>query len=605
MAWLKNNPKKALKLINDAEQLAYDVDSPWILFECKKLRARMLIEKGNTVAAMREVRSCAALAVQHGWTGRMRRLQRDFGLERNQSGSSTYHPQSSLAISIAPLSMGYSVGGVSNGSTRGDSMSSTASGGSPIHLQRQLDALLEVSLAASTVLDPNAQARVALDEIVRILGAERAYLFLAEENEESLYLKVGRSADGTDIPLEAYSTSVLEQVRATRAPLVFSGNEDGQVAAAESVMAHNLRSIMAAPLMRQDRLVGVVYLDNRLARGVFTENDLQILLGIGNHIAIAMETTRIANLEKERAAYEKDLAVTVAVQSLLLPATNNPETPTASLSAVYRPATQSGGDWWWYETRNDGKLWVLLGDVTGHGVGSAMVTAAVASSYRTLLQNKNYENPGDMLVGLNESFRALCGEAYRMTFSAIEIDPTRGMLRWWSAGAPPLLVLRANGQADVLSTKGTPLGVVAFEAGLLEAPFNAGDRMLVFSDGVTESQTAKGGQFGIRRLRDFFASNQKTPLAELATQLLGILDSSRGSELPQDDDITFVVLEQKRYIAPARVPSTAASRAPVSSATPAPSKAVTAPALLKPPAPPKPLATMAPPPPSIPGAKKT
>jgi sigma-B regulation protein RsbU (phosphoserine phosphatase) len=240
--------------------------------------------------------------------------------------------------------------------------------------------------------------------------------------------------------------------------------------------------------------------------------------------------------------------------------------------------------------------------VTGHGVGSAMVTAAVASSYRTLLQNKNFDNPGELLIALNVSFRALCGEAYRMTLSAIEIDSDKARLRWWSAGAPPILLLRTSGQADVLSVKGTPLGVAVFEAGLAEAPFNAGDRMLVFSDGVTESQMAKGGQFGIRRLRDFFVANQKTGLKELSEQLLKTLDNTRGSGLAQDDDITFVALEQKRYVAPLKLVPTASASATTSASA---LKAVTPPSKPQVPAVTKPSATMTPPPPTIPGPKKT
>ena len=94
--------------------------------------------------------------------------------------------------------------------------------------------------------------------------------------------------------MESHSRTAIETVRKTREPLIVNGRSDGAVLGAESVVTHGLRSIIAAPLMLRERLIGVVYLDNRLAEGIFTDSDVEILLAIGNHIAIALETVRIA-----------------------------------------------------------------------------------------------------------------------------------------------------------------------------------------------------------------------------------------------------------------------------------------------------------------------
>ena len=167
-------------------------------------------------------------------------------------------------------------------------------------LQRNLEALLEVSLASSMVLHPDQQARVALDEIVRLLGAERAFLFLYSDMEGALQLAAGRDAEGHDLDdLTGYSSTVVEQVWTNLEPLVVSGTEQGAVLGSESAVVHGLRSIMAAPLMIRDRLLGVVYLDSRAARGIFTDDDVHILIAIANHIAIALETARAAQLEVE------------------------------------------------------------------------------------------------------------------------------------------------------------------------------------------------------------------------------------------------------------------------------------------------------------------
>jgi len=185
--------------------------------------------------------------------------------------------------------------------------SSTAS----LRLRRQLDALLQVSLASAQVLDPAQQARSALDEVVRILGAERGFLFRLQQDGDELKFQAGRDADGEDLDRHTgFSTTVIETVRDRGEPLIVSGTEQGAVIGSESVVTHDLRSIVATPLRLKDRVIGVLYLDNRLARGVFTEEDVEILQAIGSHIAISQETTRAAQLEirVEAEAQKRQLA---------------------------------------------------------------------------------------------------------------------------------------------------------------------------------------------------------------------------------------------------------------------------------------------------------
>ena len=168
-------------------------------------------------------------------------------------------------------------------------------------LKRQLDALLQVSLASASVLDPVSLTRIALDEIIRILGAERGFLFLCKEGTEELVIQGGRDQSGKDLQeLSGFSSTVVKQVQAERMPLVITGTDAGAVVESASIIAHGLRSIAAVPLMLKDRFMGVVYLDTRLAKGVFTDEDVEVLVAISSHIAVAFETSRVALLEMER-----------------------------------------------------------------------------------------------------------------------------------------------------------------------------------------------------------------------------------------------------------------------------------------------------------------
>jgi signal transduction histidine kinase len=129
-----------------------------------------------------------------------------------------------------------------------------------------------------------------------------------------LRFRAGRDADGADLPeLRGYSRTVLETVAARRQPLL-SGAAEGELATAASIVAHDIRSIVAAPLLLRDRMVGVLYLDNRLARGVFGEDDLAVLMAIAGQIAVAAETASVFADQAALAQANAELLETVRAQ---------------------------------------------------------------------------------------------------------------------------------------------------------------------------------------------------------------------------------------------------------------------------------------------------
>ncbi|MHB2016124.1 MAG: protein kinase domain-containing protein [Candidatus Xenobia bacterium] len=255
---------KSSRRLAEAEALADQVDAPLVHFELARVRA--LLAQGDGTVARRHARSALSLALWGGWRHRMRRLRAEYQLEQDVTAS-----QHSVHASV-------------------DSASQRP--------QRHLDALLQLSLASVAVSDPVSLARIGLDELSRILGAERAFLFLLEEDGERFSLMAARDQEGHDLASAGeFSASVIDEVRHARRAVVVTGTDDGLVLPGDSTLAPDLRSVMAAPLMVRERLLGIVYLDNRTVRGVFTSADVDILQALANHIAVALETARGVKLE--------------------------------------------------------------------------------------------------------------------------------------------------------------------------------------------------------------------------------------------------------------------------------------------------------------------
>lgn len=511
VAYFGGKHERAFARLEKADALARALDAPWVACEAHRLRAHLWRDQGDRPASLREAWAAQTLASTHALVNLEQRITVEFKLGQRASSIS-------------------------------GSVSESAGSVTSVRMRRRFEALLQVSLASADIGVPERQARATLDELVKVLNAERAFLFLAN-GESSLQLTAGRDSQGQDLTeLKGYSSTVVERVRASRTPLVVTGTDEGAALGSESAVAHDLRSIIAAPLLMRNQLLGVVYLDSHLAKGIFTHDDAEVLTAIGNHIAISLETARMARLEVQRQALAKDLAVTAAVQSLLLPATDTWNGPSISLTGYYRPAAQSGGDWWWYEPTEQG-LVALLGDVTGHGAGSAMVTAAVAGAFRALQPGTLASDLPAAIQTVNATLSSICKNAYNMTLSAALVDPTARTLKLWSAGALPALLLRADtGRTEVLQAQGGPLGNARFKLGLVEVPLRPGDRLLLFTDGITEALNPQDRPFGLKGLSKLLLSTRGRPPGEARTLLVdGLTAFAQGR--PLEDDVAFVLFD--------------------------------------------------------------
>lgn len=264
LARLSGHPARARQLLAQAENQAHSTENYWVMIEVAKQRAYLLRDQELFEAAQLQARAAAAMAAELGWLAQLHRIEAEFGLSLRSQSASARDSDSQSALTV--------------------------------RLQRHLKALLEVTQATAQVLDVPRISDLVLVEVMRILTAERAFLFLIEG--EDLRFQCGRDAQGQILSLPPnYASSVVEQVKIRARATLLSADQDGQVTASASIQTHDLRSILAAPMLWRDRLVGVVYLDNRLSRGAFSGDDVEVLQALANQVAVSLETARSARLE--------------------------------------------------------------------------------------------------------------------------------------------------------------------------------------------------------------------------------------------------------------------------------------------------------------------
>jgi predicted ester cyclase len=243
---------------------------------------------------------------------------------------------------------------------------------------------------------------------------------------------------------------------------------------------------------------------------------------------------------RERERIEQELRVARQIQQALLPETI-PELDGWRIATYYGPATEVGGDFYDFLELEDGRLGMVVGDATGHGMPAALVMATTRGMLRAVIQSS--ESPGEVLARVNEALVAEIPPSTFVTCFYGILDPKSGRFLYANAGQS-LPCRRHNGQADELRARGMPLGLMpgmGYEE--KEAVLETGDAALFYSDGLIEAHDPKGEMFGVPRLRRLVAERAAEE-GSLVDFLMEELSSFVGEGWEQEDDITLVTLRR-------------------------------------------------------------
>ncbi len=183
--------------------------------------------------------------------------------------------------------------------------------------QRQLEALMGVGSVINSSLGRKRVLEEVMDALIKLMGAERGFLYLRDPIDGKLNPETSRGVDHVNLAEEAYKVSgtIVHKVADTGAPiLTTNAQQDPRFGGQESIIAFNLRSILCAPLKLKDRLIGVLYVDNRVHTGVFQESDLRLITAFADQAAVAInnadliENLRKTNFHLEAANIELGIA---------------------------------------------------------------------------------------------------------------------------------------------------------------------------------------------------------------------------------------------------------------------------------------------------------
>ncbi len=416
-------------------------------------------------------------------------------------------------------------------------------------------------LKASEIMSRSLDLQIIIDDLLELIRSEFGFnLVLVRLATAGGVLKV-RGFRGKDIRqitqtdwLAEVDTYIGDAFLSNKIQFVNDISHATRQVSRDLLETAGVRSFAHIPIARLGEApIGILSVFSQDIVGLFTEQFLQLLASLAGQLAQAvtivleMEARERERKAKEQALLEnarvmREMEIAKQIQRSLLP-TIPPALPGILVAGSCLPAAHVGGDYFDYFLRGDETLDIVIADVSGHNVGAALIMAETRSVLRAYVQRTI--PPGELLRFLNEVlYDDLSRSELFISMFYVSYSFQSGVLRYANAGhnRPLLLKRDASGCSD-LDAEGLILGVlpvVSFEEKSVQ--LEPGDLLLLYTDGIIESQNGSGEFFGIERLCRTIQLRRSEEPDTLISALFEELDEFLG-DTPPNDDITLVALK--------------------------------------------------------------
>jgi sigma-B regulation protein RsbU (phosphoserine phosphatase) len=407
-------------------------------------------------------------------------------------------------------------------------------------LNESLRILNEVSIALMGDMPLSELLSLILDKVFAYLKPDRGLLMLESGGElRPEVVKFAPGVDPSDIRLS--QTVVHSVVERKNGVLLIDTATDAKLATADSIRLHNVTSCCAAPLFVDDKVIGLIYLEVRLGRKTFNEDDLRLLTSLANTAAIKIQNSRLQEEAAAKQRIEREMALAWEIQRRLLPE-KDPQLPHTQLLGRTVPSRTVSGDYYDFNLRSDGTIDVVVADVCGKGMGASILAASAQAAFQAWA-GENFP-PDKLCRRLNDLiYRRTSPEKFITFFEAL-YDPETGSVVYTNAGHNPGILIRTTGEHELLTSHGMPIGLFPgrpYTSGSLTLA--TGDLLVLYTDGVTEASNPNDEEFGVDRLVEVARESRGKPLADLELDISTTLADFVAGEAYADDR-TIVLLRR-------------------------------------------------------------
>jgi sigma-B regulation protein RsbU (phosphoserine phosphatase) len=332
------------------------------------------------------------------------------------------------------------------------------------------------------------------ERVMEHLHPSRAAIALLAPDGKSFTKVEVRRQDKNDSSELTISHTLLNDIVEEKKALAYMDvSIDDKLSRAQSIIMQGIHSILCAPLMIGSAVVGVLYVDYLFTQRSITEDDVRLVAQIGRFAAIKLETTRLREDAIQKRIMDEELKTASNIQKRLLPAA-----PSGMGGYTFvgknQPSRVVSGDYYDFAVRPDGKVYFVIGDVSGKGVTAGLMMAGLQVAFRIF--SKSDPDPATLVTQLNLALKENLPQSKFVTLFLGRIDTNTGVIEYVNAGHTPPLWLHRKGVTE-LTESDLLLGVVTrAEFVNRKLQLDPGDSLILFTDGVSEARNAADADLG-------------------------------------------------------------------------------------------------------------
>ncbi len=426
-----------------------------------------------------------------------------------------------------------------------------------------------VKIRARQLLDSPSTSRVDPERLIRVLAEAGRQLVLPRPLRETCEELLGfveqvmpasrlvlllREAPGSD-PVQiaarykgvtareplALSRTIMDAVlNDCTSVITRDAAADPRFQAQMSIVSQGVHSAMAVPLFDNERVLGLLYADTNVLTVHYDEAHLEVFTLLGNMAAVKITNARLLEAAQVRARLEQEVATATRIQrTLLFPP---PVVLGWGVHARLQTCFEVGGDLYDFHMREDGRLVFVVGDVSGKGMGAALLMSSVLSSARVLYDT--CDDPAQLAMRLNSVMHRSTDPGHFVTMFVGYLDLVKGQVCYVNAGHNSPMIIGESGTRELGAT-GTPIAILPdFPYTTGETVLTRGELLAVFTDGIPEAQNGEAFYEDARLERRLRALNGAGEIADIGRGVLEDVDAFvDGGE--RTDDITLVLLRRE------------------------------------------------------------
>jgi phosphoserine phosphatase RsbU/P len=424
----------------------------------------------------------------------------------------------------------------------------------------EVTSLHNLSRLVTQVLDFNELVETVTKMTLEVCEAQSSWLEIISQPSQTHSSKIAQSTYHEEVQYKTVSLknisfdeaqaiilsnkmALRSQVVETKKPFVIDVVNSDRRTKNLPEIKNKFKSIVIAPLLSHDQVIGVLYATKSMEYG-FDKEDVDLISAFADQATIAIENSRLIEKSMERERLMREMMLAQEMQKKLLPQ-KLPSIPEIDLEAISTPAFEVGGDYYDYTMLDDNHLGVVVGDVSGKGVSAAFYMAEMKGIFQSL--SKIYHSPSEFLSRAHASLIDTIDRKSFISLIYAVVDLSSGKMSVARAGHCPLLYM-TKGNATYVKPQGLGLGMGSsefFREKIVQEDIQLayGDTVVFYTDGVTEAHNKNGmAEFGYDRLLQVVESAENASAVGVRDAIIMAVDKHMNHQ-PPADDLTIVVMK--------------------------------------------------------------